>query len=484
MRRSMAAALAAAALAVIASPTTALSAHIELRPGGTNGTNTNSTNVGPAGDARLSSARRLTEAQSEAPRPATCEHTVFMCKQPAVEQACPHVKPACVRPLFVTGTGFSGTKAAVEIMKYTLPTSIVHENPWSGAQVEVSWCTRCDAKSPAFYNGPPDPPPPDDGGGEGEGEMLVLGQPQQRASRRKRKTFNHFGNGPLDMSDQCLAQNVAHLVRHPLKFIASALKFTVPDVQRETRKPNAVVWATIVDFTPRADPKSDAEFHYIQHPSGERYLRPTLERIMEHWLSWNEHVERVATKRIQIEEFDPLELCELSGVSRDECVRARTEAPCGFVGRNASACCAAAASVAIAHWTHSSNGNVVMSWELLEQANKTLAQAVQRKAAAYGYTKDLPRQRSDTDPVSRLARAGRALYVAPKHRLSAMGKTRAGTDLDRLQRMDRMERVAAAAAARGERGGGGGGGSRGGRDGDSGVGPGLRGARSPGRGRR
>ena len=136
------------------------------------------------------------------------------------------------------------------MMKYTIPTSVVHENPWSGAQVEVSWCTRCDAKSPAFYNGPADPPPPPpDGGGGGERGVLALGQ--QRASQRKRKTFNHFSARPLDMSDQCLARNVVHLVRHPLKFVASALKYTTSNVQRETRKPNAAVWETIVDFTPR-----------------------------------------------------------------------------------------------------------------------------------------------------------------------------------------------------------------------------------------
>ena len=192
---------------------------------------------------------------------ASCLHTVFMCKQPSSEQVCPHVKPACVRPLFVTGTGFSGTKAAVEIMRYTLPTTVVHEDPWSSAQVEVSWCTRCDANSRAFYNGPSNPLPP----------------PAKPGRGRKRKTFAHFGTRALDMSDQCLAQHVVHLVRHPLKFIASALKYATPGVQRETRKPNAAVWATIVDFTPKADPKVMHIRRFLSLPSHPPCSRTTAQ---------------------------------------------------------------------------------------------------------------------------------------------------------------------------------------------------------------
>lgn len=116
MAAAATAALAAAVLASLASPTTARSAYSVLRPNGTNASNgTNGTDVGLV--ARLDGARRLMDpaqggSPSEAPRLATCEHTVFMCKQPSAEQECPHVRPACVRPLFVTGTGFSGTKVS------------------------------------------------------------------------------------------------------------------------------------------------------------------------------------------------------------------------------------------------------------------------------------------------------------------------------------------------------------------------------------
>ena len=135
--------------------------------------------------------------------------------------------------------------------------------------------------------------------------------------------------------------------RHPLKFIASMLKHTHGvAVARETKKPNMAVWKTIVEFTPA----KDASFHYNDN-NGRHLLRPGLERIMEHWLSWNIHVERVADARIKIEEFDALALCELSGLSVEDCQRAREEPPCGFVGKNASLRCAAAARVATSNWT-------------------------------------------------------------------------------------------------------------------------------------
>ena len=171
-----------------------------------------------------------------------------------------------------------------------------------------------------------------------------------------------------------------------------------------------------------------------------------------------------------------MDLCELSGVAPDDCIQARTKAPCGFVGHDASACCSAAASVAISGWTHSSNGSVVMSWELLERANMTLAKAVQRKAVSYGYTHELP-FRSTSDPVSYLAMAARSLYVPPGLPLG-MGLRNEGSPaglgqkVNSMQRMKELRATTARAAARGTR-----------RD-TSGPSPGLRGAQPANRGRR
>ena len=190
----------------------------------------------------------------------------------------------CVRFLFVSGCGYSGTHFVSHAFNLNVQdVTASHEHSMYRTDIDVSWYGRYDVPW-AFADG---------AAGGGNNEVY-------RASDMG--NFFQAGFGPQVASRECLYAALAHQVRHPLKVFASLMHHTsAAPVEAETVNPNRAVWGHIMARSTAAVPLEEWHIgNFIHEP-----LKRGIERAMLHWLSWNQMLEEVADFRYRLEdEFD------------------------------------------------------------------------------------------------------------------------------------------------------------------------------------
>lgn len=265
-------------------------------------------------------------------------------------------KIPCSKPVFITGTGYSGTHFTASAFNILLNISASHEKSSSRSLVDVSWFARYDVE-------------------------WLFGD--VTATRRYHHAGNFFrpGHDPQPTSRECMYYTVLHQVRHPLKVMASILHHTssFKHITRETINPNRQVWAHIIGRTPI--PES------AWYTENGRFLRGALERAMLHYITWNYMVEQAADARYRVEDFNAQLVCRL----------AAQQALGSCTPRLHHSSAEAVIALELRHFSHQGHKNPV-TWEMLSRANKQLAEHIWTMAQRYGYSR-LP-QHKPTKPTT------------------------------------------------------------------------------------
>lgn len=209
-------------------------------------------------------------------------------------------KVACVRPLFVTGCGGSGTHFVWSFLRdMRVLGEVTHEKPTKSAAVVVSWASR---DSRAL--------------GTRHGDYKSWGADVLRPPMVAWAT--HQASAP------CSYRVVAHVVRHPLKVLSSSVAFGQC----------VECWLHIEDFVlPRfADLTKGTRSTILANRQSKRNagmggrdwaeIGPIVHGFAMYWLAWNAMIEPIADYRFQIERPNYARLCELAGVNPPTCKRA------------------------------------------------------------------------------------------------------------------------------------------------------------------
>ena len=272
----------------------------------------------------------------------------------------------CIRPLFVTGCGGSGTHFVASFLAATRKLGkVAHEDPSPTSKVLVSWAARY---GPALL--------------DQQNMYGKWGVPKQQLRPPMVAWARHQGRAP------CTYRVVAHVVRHPLKVLSSSVafgqcvecwlhvdEFTVPPMAHP--KPNR----SLVDLTraTRLAILGNRATHRQRPQGGRAWPQHSIDAILKgfglYWLAWNAMIERVADFRFQIEKADYEKLCVAAGASPEQC-RAGV----------------AAARRAAATFEKGKHGGDTMrvTWERLDQLDSDLSARVWALARRYGYDREPP----------------------------------------------------------------------------------------------
>eukprot|EP00054_Salpingoeca_dolichothecata_P015482 m.89290 g.89290 ORF g.89290 m.89290 type:complete len:336 (-) comp21511_c0_seq2:78-1085(-) len=150
------------------------------------------------------------------------------------------------------------------------------------------------------------------------------------------------------LTDQRYFQ-VFHVVRHPLKAIASLETF------------HSSSWNFIARHT-----------HEVPELNN---VLPETRRALIHWVTWNKNIEKFADWRFQTEHTDIAEICLRAGFDGKQC---RQQLNADTVRK------------------HSRKHNE-LTWEKLEELDPYFAGEAKKMAIRYGYTLSLPEDETDDD---------------------------------------------------------------------------------------
>ena len=272
----------------------------------------------------------------------------------------------CIRPLFVTGCGGSGTHFVASFLAATRKLGkVAHEDPSPTSKVLVSWAARY---GPALL--------------DHQNMYGKWGVPKQQLRPPMVAWARHQGRAP------CTYRVVAHVVRHPLKVLSSSVafgqcvecwlhvdEFTVPPMAHP--KPNR----SLVDLTraTRLAILGNRATHRQRPQGGRAWPQHSIDSILRgfglYWLAWNAMIERVADFRFQIERADYEKLCVAAGASPEQC-RAGV----------------AAARRAAATFEKGKHGGETMrvTWERLDELDADLSSRMWALAQRYGYEREPP----------------------------------------------------------------------------------------------
>ena len=272
----------------------------------------------------------------------------------------------CIRPLFVTGCGGSGTHFVASFLAATRKVGkVAHEDPSPTSKVLVSWAARY---GPALL--------------DRQNMYGKWGVPKQQLRPPMVAWARHQGRAP------CTYRVVAHVVRHPLKVLSSSVafgqcvecwlhvdEFTVPPMAQAAHN------RTFLDLTKatRLAILGNRATHRARPQGGRAWPQHSIDAILKgfglYWLAWNAMIERVADFRFQIEKADYEKLCVAAGASIEQC-RAGV----------------AAARRAAATFEKGKHGGDTMrvTWERLDELDSDLSARVWALARRYGYDREPP----------------------------------------------------------------------------------------------
>lgn len=272
----------------------------------------------------------------------------------------------CIRPLFVTGCGGSGTHFVASFLAATRKLGkVAHEDPAPTSRVLVSWAARY---GPALL--------------KQQATYGRWGVPKQQLRPPMVAWARNQGRAP------CTYRVVAHVVRHPLKVLSSSVafgqcvecwvhvdEFTVPPFARAA--PNA----SFLDLTraTRLAILGNRATHRARPQGGRAWPAHAIDSLLRgfglYWLAWNAMIEPVADFHFQIENADYERLCVAAGASAVQC--------------RAGVAAARKAATTFERGKHGGD-TLKVTWARLDALDGDLSQRVWDLARRYGYDREPP----------------------------------------------------------------------------------------------
>ncbi|MBF0621561.1 MAG: hypothetical protein HQL54_06500 [Magnetococcales bacterium] len=166
-------------------------------------------------------------------------------------------------------------------------------------------------------------------------------------------TFVVIGKNREQIIPDISYDTVIHQVRNPLKVLTSAQTFSESSLCYMEQK---------LGIDTDSDPKGNALFTLFGHKKRNHRIR----RCMRTWLGWTKRIEQRADWRYRIEDFQEIfpELLSKLGLPVQNLPVLQKEARDSRVGRK---------------------GYTQLTWDKLKEADKTLAENVEKRALEFGY---------------------------------------------------------------------------------------------------